>query len=222
MNRPKTQERDYSDLLIKLLQGFVYREDQRYWDQLMLRQEAVRAYFETLKLQLYVDDADGYAFLRSFTADEGDETQSEEVPEDASMDSGRESTGLRLMRKVPLTFEVSLLCVLLREALEQFDEKVSDDHRLILSRPDIHDLLREFFVDTTDESKLRKRFDSLINKAEELGFLRSLRSDEHRFEVRRSIKALIDAQKLGEIKRSMHDFVALRTNHEPSSLGEST
>ena len=38
-----------------------------------------------------------------------------------------------LVRRIPLSFEVSLLCVLLREALEQFDSKVNDDHRLVLA-----------------------------------------------------------------------------------------
>lgn len=197
--RKNSHERDYSGLLVKLLNGFVYREDQRYWDQLMLRQDNVRTYFETIGLHLHLDDTDGYAFLRSSpVADDGDEDTGNETAA-----ASEETTTLRLMRKMPLTFDVSLLCVLLREALEQYDTQVSDDHRLILTRSEIYDMLREFMAETTDEAKQQRRFDAIINKVIDLGFLRELRTDTARVEVRRPIKALIDAQKLGEIKAEM-------------------
>jgi hypothetical protein len=197
-SRRSTHERDYSGLLVKLLSGFVYREDQRYWDQLMLRQENVRAYFETIGLYLHLDDTDGYAFLRSLPVAGEAEEEGAEV-EAAS----EEVTTLRLMRKMPLTFDVSLLCVLIREALENYDAKVSDDHRLILTRTEIYEMLREFMTDTTDEAKQQRRFDAMINKVVDLGFLRELKTDAHRVEVRRSIKALVDAKKITEIKAEM-------------------
>ena len=108
-----------------------------------------------------------------------------------------------LVRRIPLSFEVSLLCVLLREALEQFDSKVNDDHRLVLHRIDIYDLLKLFYEDKTDETKQVKRFDALINRVVELGFLKELKGNQNSFEVRRIIKAQFDAEKLVEIKARM-------------------
>lgn len=213
------QERDYSGLLVKLLQGFVYREEKRYWDQLMLKQDAVRAHFDVLGLYLHLDDTDGYALLRSIPGT----SDAEDMPtgEGETENVGDEVHTLRLMRKMPLSFEVSLLCVLIRESLEQYDEKVSDDHRLILTRSDIHDWLREFMADTTDEAKQQRRFDTTINKVVELGFLREFKTDGQRFEVRRSIKALLDARKLVEIRAEMERAVAKGAASADSS-GEAT
>lgn len=199
------QERAYSDLLVKLLTGFVYREDQRAWDQLMLRQDSVRTYFEAIGLYLHLDDTDGYAFLRSMPAAD----EAEEAPANGESEPVGETTATRrLMRKIPLAFDVSLLCVLLREALESFDAAVRDDHRLILTRPEIYDMLREFMSDTTDEARQQRRFDTIINKVADLGFLRELKGDETRLEVRRSIKALVDARRLSEIKAEMERALA--------------
>jgi hypothetical protein len=87
--------------------------------------------------------------------------------------------------------------------LEQFDSKVSDDYRLVLHRTDIYDLLKLFYGEKTDETKQMKRFDVLINRVIDLGFLKELRGNQNSFEVRRVIKALFDAEKLSEIKMQM-------------------
>ena len=202
---------DLSGVLIKLLQGFIYREEQHYWDALIFRQDVVRDYVRSLGLVLHLDDTDGYAFLKSNSVNEEDESDSEESASNLVVENIEPKT-LRLMRKIPLSYEVSLLCVLLREALEFYDEKVSDDHRLIISRSEIYDMLREFSSKTTDEVKQNKRFDALISKVQEFGFLRELRNDSQRFEVRRPIKALVDAQKLLEIKQQMQRHLGL--SHE--------
>jgi hypothetical protein len=208
--RKKDPQNDLRGVLVKLFQGFIYRDDQRYWSQLMLRSEAVRAYFDQIGMYLYIDEADGYAFLRSVPPSDGLDASREDgssVESEVESVSGDEDGSLRIARKFPLAFDVSLLCVLLRDALEQFDEKVSDDHRLILKREEIYDSLREFFTDVTDETKTRRRFDSMISKVEDLGFLKALKTDAHKFEVRRPIKALIDAEKVSEMKLSMRRFV---------------
>ena len=197
----------FSGVLIKLLQGFIYTEDKRYWEALLNYQESIRDYFFQLGLQLRLSMDDGYAFLSPFG--NGENHSSDEENEDSSSQDHEDSDTLpSLIRKIPLSFEVSLLCVLLREALEQFDSRVSDDHRLILHRNDIYELLRTFYEEKTDETKQVRRFDTLINKVSELGFLKQLRGNSDSFEVRRVIKALIDAEQLASILKKMKSEVS--------------
>ena len=50
------------------------------------------------------------------------------------------------------------------------------------------------------------RIDTDIRKAIELGFLRRLHGREEQFEVRRILKAFIDAQWLGEFDRRLAEY----------------
>ncbi|MCW5588333.1 MAG: DUF4194 domain-containing protein [Legionellales bacterium] len=197
----------FSSVLIKLLQGFLTADEKKYWEPLLVYQEAVRDYFSALGLQLHLSMDDGYAFLKQGSLDQTAEDEVEETEwQENLVAQGDEASALQvptLVRRMPLSFEVSLLCVLLREALEQFDFKVNDDHRLVLHRTDIYELLKLFYAERTDETKQVKRFDTLINRVVELGFLKELKGNQHSFEVRRIIKAQFDAEKLGEIKAQM-------------------
>src|SRR6516162_44300 len=175
----KKQEQNvaFSSVLIKLLQGFIVSDEKKYWESLLTYQEAIREYFSSLGLKLHLSTDDGYAFLK-----QGRFPQNQEGTEDGGVEDGEAVEGEEksleedptgqvktLVRRIPLSFEVSLLCVLLREALEQFDSKVNDNHRLVLHRIDIYDLLKIFYEDKTDETKQVKRFDALINRVVELG-----------------------------------------------------
>lgn len=177
-----------SGVYVKLLQGFILSEEKQYWELLLKYQETVREYFSHLGLQVHLSTEDGYAFLKE--AEESEEN--DEIIEAPT-----------LIRKFPLGFDVSLLCVLLREALEQFDSKVSDHHRLVMHQNDIYELLRFFYEDKTDETKQVRRFDATIQKLVELGFLKCLKGDANSYEVRRIIKAQIDASVLGDLKDKM-------------------
>jgi hypothetical protein len=209
--KKQEQSIDFSSVLIKLLQGYIVSDEKKYWEPLLTYQEAVREYLSALGLQLHLSIDDGYAFLKQGRLKQHQEQTQEGMVEDGEAMEGEEETVEKdstsqiptLVRRIPLSFEVSLLCVLLREALEQFDSKVNDDHRLILHRIDIYELLKLFYEDKTDETKQVKRFDALINRVVELGFLKELKGNQNSFEVRRIIKAQFDAEKLVEIKTQM-------------------
>jgi hypothetical protein len=218
--KAKKQDKNaaFSAVLIKLLQGFVVSDEKKYWESLLIYQEAIRQYFSTIGLQLHLSTDDGYAFLKAGPPSSGKDGTADATTEgfveegEATDDSTEENVNLlpSLVRRSPLSFDVSLVCVLLREALEQFDSKVTDDHRLVLHRTDIYDLLRIFYEEKTDETKQIKRFDGLINRVIELGFLKELKGNQNSFEVRRMIKAQFDAEKLSEIKVQMRVELGLQ------------
>jgi hypothetical protein len=207
--RSKVETSPLSSVLIKLLQGFLLQEDKLTWETLLSQQIAVRDFFSTLGLYLHLDEREGYAFLRSLPegAIEDGKITHESAMGDLQKEDLVEKKKLTLMRRVPLSFEVSLLCVLLREAMDHFDVTVRDDHRLIMTRTEIYDLLRLYFPERSDETKLIKRWDNVINKVIDLGFIRALKSDATRIEVLRIIKAMIDVERVQTMKRNMQQYV---------------
>jgi hypothetical protein len=176
---------DLSMLAITLLKGVIYREgDERLWAALPNLQARVRDYVSVLGLELVLDESEGYAFLRS---------RSEQTEDDAAPKLPR------LIARRPISFPVSLLLALLRKKLAEFDAG-SGDTRLVLSREDIVELLRVFLPDSSNEAKLIDQIETHINKIVELGFLRRLKtaSIPASYEVRRILKAFVDAQWLSE------------------------
>jgi len=175
--------------VIPLLKGVIYRGETskskaNQWNDLLSLQARVRDYVVVLGLELVLDEAEGYAFLRSRESDEDD------------------SAMPRLIARRPLTFPVSLLLALLRKKLAEFDAGGGQDggDRLVLARDEIVELVRVFLPESSNEAQLMDRVDTHINKIVELGFLRRLKTPGQAgsFEVRRILKAFVDAQWLGE------------------------
>jgi hypothetical protein len=71
---------------------------------------------------------------------------------------------------------------------------------LVLARDDIVELVRVFLPDSSNEARLIDQIETHINKIVELGFLRRLKvtSGPSSFEVRRILKAFVDAQWLSD------------------------
>jgi len=179
---PATQP-DLSTLAITLLKGVIYREgDERLWGSLLNLQARVRDFVAVLGLDLLLDEAEGYAFLKS-RPEPADDEASPRLP--------------RLVARRPLSFPVSLLLALLRKKLAEFDAG-GGDTRLILSREQVAELLRVFMPEGSNEARLIDQVDTHLNRIVELGFVRRLRGQEGQFEVQRILKAFVDAQWLAE------------------------
>ncbi len=152
-------------------------------------------YVAVLGLQLILDEAEGYAFLRA-RQEENDAAEASEVLP-------------RLVARRPLSFPVSLLLALLRKKLAEADAGGSDT-RLILSRDEIIELIRVFLPDSSNEARLVDQVDQHINKIIELGFLRRLKQQNSaqppHYEVRRIIKAFVDAQWLSEFDQKLEQY----------------
>jgi hypothetical protein len=189
---------DLSTLAITLLKGVIYREgDERLWGALLDLQARVRDYVSVLGLELVLDEAEGYAFLRS-------------RPEQA--EDGAAPKPPRLIARRPISFPVSLLLALLRKKLAEFDAG-GGDTRLVLSRDDIVELVRVFLPESSNEAKLIDQIETHINKIVELGFLRRLKvaGGPSSFEVRRILKAFVDAQWLSDFDTRLAAYQAQLT-----------
>ena len=188
LENPAT-ENHLSTLVILLLKGVIYQEaDAGLWNVLLNLQARVRDYVMVLGLELALDEAEGYAFLRS--RPEVDDDAAPKLP--------------RLVARRPLSFPVSLLLALLRKKLAEFDAG-GGDTRLVLARDEIVELVRVFLPDSSNEARLIDQIETHLNKIVELGFLRRLKAGAANqggqaavFEVRRILKAFVDAQWLAE------------------------
>lgn len=183
-----SDDRAVATAIIRLMQGVVYREtDEDTWVTLEHRGAGVRDHFARIGVDVVSDDVEGFAYLRTRPDVEGVDP----LP--------------RLVRRRSLTYNVSLLLVLLRKRLVEF-ETSSSEGRLVLSRDQIVELLRLFLVDSTNEARVVDTADATIRKAAELGFLRQLRGQPDHWEVRRILKAYVDAQTLSDFSRKLQEY----------------
>lgn len=189
----------FPHIMIALMKGVVYEQnDPALWQDLFNLQARTRDYISVLGLELMLDEAEGYAWLRTRPATEG----TPELP--------------RLITRRQLSFPVSLLLALLRKKLVEFDAG-GGDSRLILSRDEIVELLRVFLPAGSNEARLVKQIDSHINKIIDSGFIRRLRGTENQFEVRRILKAFVDAQWLTEFDQRLEEYQAAVLEHSPEN-----
>lgn len=181
---------DLSVVLIHLMRGIVERDSTpQVWQTLIERQSRVRDYVSVIGLELEIDEAEGYAFLRQKPSREGEP----ELP--------------RLVSRRQLSYPVSLLLALLRKRLAEHDA-ASSEPRLILTTPEIVDLVRLFQPDTADEARLEDRVGRDIAKVVELGFLKTLKGREGTYEVRRILRSFVDAQWLGDLNERLAEYAA--------------
>jgi hypothetical protein len=165
----------YARAVVQLLRGPVYSEDQDHWQHLLKYQVEISQHFSSLGLETVVQKEDGYAFIRQMELDDKGST-------------------IGLISRRALTYEVSLLCVLLRKLLDDFEVSNTDNKRFYLKRKQLRAELETFFKDKSNKVKLLKDLDSYINQVLDLGYIKVTDSDEQyrdedTFEVRTIIKA---------------------------------
>lgn len=175
-----------STSVITLMRGVVYREThEAVWATLLRNGAPVRDHFALIGVDVVVDEVEGYAYLSA--RDDADD----ELP--------------RLVNRRSLSYPVSLLLVLLRKRMVEW-ESTSNEPRLILTRDQIGEMLSLFLADTPNQARQLDQIDTTIKKVADLGFLRALRGQRATFEVRRILKAYVDAQTLADFAAKLDDY----------------
>lgn len=160
----------------------VYRDSaahERVWETLERHRAPVADHFGAIGIEVVIDDAEGYAYLRTREEEPGEEP----LP--------------RLVRRRALTYNVSLLLVLLRKRMVEF-ESTGGDGKLVLTRDQIIEMLRVFQATSSNEARIVDQADRTIDQVAGLGFLRELRGQSGAWEVRRILKAYVDAQTMSD------------------------
>jgi hypothetical protein len=179
---------ELSLVAVNLMKGPLYRDSQaRLWASLLRLRAQVADHFTVLGLIVEVDEAEGYAYLRSRPADEN----SDEFP--------------RLVARRPLAFHTSLMLALLRKRLAEFDAS-SSDIRLTMTHDEIVEMIRLYVPESTNDARLVDAIGTHITRVIELGFLRRMQGQEDLFEVRRILKAYVDGQWLADFDARLDEY----------------
>lgn len=192
------EEHAVAAAIIQLMHGVVYRgHDEPAWTTLDRHGPAVRDHFAAVGVDVIVDDTEGYAYLKTRPEADGEEP----LP--------------RLVIRRTLTYNLSLLLVLLRKRLVEFETSGADG-QLVLSRDQIVEMLRLFLAESTNEARVIDQVDTTIRRATELGFLRQLRGRADQWEIRRILKAYVDAQTLSDFAGKLAEYAGTATRQAGS------
>ena len=178
------EEQNFSRAAIALLRGVVERSrDEALWQVIIGREEALRDYLSKLGLHLFIDRAEEYAYLRQ-----------------------NEASGLpRLMARTQLSYALSLLLLLLRKKLGEYDAHEGDS-RLILTTGEMTELLTPFFPPVTDQVRFSDMAARQVQRAEELGFLRRMAGEEASYEVLPLLRSFITAEWLQDFDERLKTY----------------
>lgn len=180
--------RDWSQPAVRLLQGVVESDDGRAWDLLLTNLTQLENYFARLGLRVIVDEEEGFAYLRQLT------------PEESPLGY---DTLPKLFRATRLSYGQTLASVLLRDALRRFEEEETRDERCVVEESQLLDSWKVFFPQHEDDVKLARELRAALNKLEELGFVRKFGEDDDSWEVRKILKARLNAETLHHLHAQM-------------------
>lgn len=186
----KDPDRDFSESVIALMKGPVYRDTHEHtWQQLVAHRSRVNEYVAVLGLDAHVDESEGYAFLRTSPRSDDDD-------------------GLpRLVHRRKLSYPLSLLLVLLRRRLAEHDAGGAAT-KAVITGEQIVAMLRTFLPEGRNDARLFDQIDTQVKKAVDLGFLRQVKGDETTYEIRRIIAAFVDGQWLADFDHRLAEYAA--------------
>ena len=173
---------------IHLMQGVVYQESDG-WADLQRHRGALRDHFGVVGLDVVINEDEGFAYLRTKDTPDGEDP----LP--------------RVIRRHELSYGDSVLAVLLRKRMVEF-EASGDQGKLVLTTEQIVEMLELFLPRSTDEARLVRSVETSINRLVALGYLRQLKGEKGMWEVRRILKAYVDAQTLGDFAGKLAEYEA--------------
>ncbi|MGN0907550.1 MAG: DUF4194 domain-containing protein [Bullifex sp.] len=197
---------EWSAAAVKLLKGPVYEsEDRKTWGIISRCRENLEDYFRVIGLHVVTEEEDGYAYLEQVkdAVEKGMENE-DEAAEDLP----------RLIRKIPFSYPVSMLLVLLRQEWEKFASSMNESQYPILRKSEIMGLMRSFLKEAADQTRFSDDADRMIRQLVQLTYLRtdevltSARiSDDAEFEISPIIKSKIDVGFMKELLSRMESGV---------------
>jgi hypothetical protein len=190
MNNLEKNKKPYSKAIIKLLKGSIERNS-NLWDDVVLYQNEIQEYISQMGLELIVKKDEGFAFVKQFEDSEGN------------------TLGLIVRRQIG--FETSIVLVVLRQCLEEFDSNPIQFQvaEKFITDSEIKDEVGFFLPDKFNRVKLLKELDSYIKKIVELGYLKEIskKENETKYQIHRIIKEKVTLDILQEFKTKLHEYV---------------
>ena len=179
----------YSKAVIKLLKGVVENNDV-VWNDLLTYQADIQNYISTMGLELIVKKDEGFAFIKQTILDD-DKT-------------------INLVSRRQYGFEVSVMLVVLRHMLEDFDSNptLSQATDKYVTAEDIKEETEMFLPVSYNKVKFEKELDNNIEKIIGFGFLVAPKNKEgeKRYRIHRIIKEKVTLDDLLDFKKQLNDY----------------
>jgi hypothetical protein len=176
-------------VIARLLTGAIYFDDDGYWQLLNDEKPSLMTYFIDMGVRLEVDTEMGMGFLRPMN-------QAEE--EEFAL-AGNAPLPKIIPPKI-LGYLPSLMCALLREALQRHEENSLETKHLYLDEGQLIDLLRPYLSETQDDKALKREIRKVILRVEEISVLHRLPNrSEVIYRVEPIVRARIPLNQLQEL-----------------------
>lgn len=179
----------YSKAIVRLLKSTVERNS-NVWDDVINYQTEIQDYLSKIGLELIVKKDEGFAFIKQLENSEGNT--------------------LGLVQRRQIGFETSIVLVVLRQSLEEFDSNPTQlATEKFITSTEIKDELELFLPEKYDRVRFIKELDRYINAAVELGYLKEIskKDNETKYQIHRIIKEKITLDVLQDFKNKLNDYV---------------
>ena len=189
---------EFGIAVVKLLQGVVYEEEKETWAILQNNESEIEQYFVRIGVNVVIDRPNGLAFIKQF--------------DDNQRSDGYERLP-RLMSRVPLSYQMTLGCVMLRDEYRKFEDEDLENERCVVETESLFERWKSFFPAGEDEVSMRKKLVASLSHLEKFKLVRKLKSESEMWEVRRAIKSRVPIEQLEELNNRLKEH--LKSKHHP-------
>ena len=180
MNNNGMQTRPESLAAIRLLQGVVYSSSADAWQQVLTYRSDLEDYFGRIGLVLMVAEDDGLAYLRQ-RSDEQRDSDGDGLP--------------RLMTRTPLSLNVTMLCVILRDEYRRFEDIDLDNTRCTVTIDDLLPTWKSMQPSKHDDVKNRETLVATMRKVEKMSIVEKF-GETDEYEIKPILKARMPIESL--------------------------
>lgn len=181
----------YGRTVVRLLKSPVESTDTSAWEDILNYQSEIQKYLSQIGLELIVKRDEGFAYIKQIVDDEG------------------KTTGL--IPRQQLGFEVSVILIILRQMLEEFDSNIDELYATerFVSADELKERIEMFLPERFNRVKLLNEIDTYINRIVGFGYLKLVKRDNvNTYQIHRIIKEKVTLDKLVEFKTKLQEFMA--------------
>ena len=180
----------YGRTVVRLLKGPIEVTDTNAWEDILNYQSEINKYLANIGIELIVKRDEGFAYIKQIVDDED------------------RTTGL--IPRQQLGFEISVILIILRQMLEEFDSNMDELYATerFVSADELKERIEIFLPERFNRVKLLSEIDTYINRIVSLGYLKLIKRDNvNTYQIHRIIKEKVTLDKLQEFKDKLQEYV---------------
>lgn len=180
----------YGYAVVRLLKGPVEHTDTKIWEVILNYQSDIQKYLSHIGLELIVKRDEGFAYVKQLVDDEG--------------------KTIGLVPRQQLGFEISVILIILRQMLEEFDSNLDELYATerFVSADELKERIELFLPERFNRVKLLNEIDAYLNRIVNLGFLKVVKRDNvNLYQIHRVIKEKVTLDQLQDFKNKLQEYV---------------